>query len=285
LEKIEENTIQNQLIRLIKLFIAIIVYGGDEIRRFLYLISGRELPGTCVVFCYHSVPDAFQQRFRRQLYLIHKTSKIIPADANIRLKAWRRYSIVTFDDGFRSVLKNALPVLKEWKIPATIFFATNYFGGFPVWIQEENHPDRNEKIMSSTEMKQLNSGIINIGSHTASHPLLNSLANPEITKELLQSKERLEELSRRSVSLFAIPFGKYPEEVFRIAREVGYSRVFTNDPERILDLTNKFVLGRFDVSPDTWNLEIRLILAGAYRWLPIAFRLKSKLHQWIHFRS
>lgn len=44
-------------------------------------------------------------------------------------RAWpERGLIVTFDDGYRDNYSNAMPVLKELGIPATIFLATGYIG-------------------------------------------------------------------------------------------------------------------------------------------------------------
>lgn len=40
-----------------------------------------------------------------------------------------RIAVVTFDDGYESVYLNAFPVLKELKIPATVFVATSYLDG------------------------------------------------------------------------------------------------------------------------------------------------------------
>ncbi len=238
-----------------------------------------------MVFCYHAVPAHQVNLFRRQMDFLQGESQVLPADARTNLEAGKRHCMITFDDGFRSVLENALPILKERNLPAAIFCATGYFGATPDWIQEPNHPDRKERIMTEEELKTLDNGTIIIGSHTVSHPFLHRLSPEEISREFEASRQTLEKLTTQPVTLLAIPFGKYPPEVFTLARQAGYSRVLTNDPEQIEQLQDRFVLGRFDVSPTTWRLELRLILAGAYRWLPHAFRWKKRVLQGLGFSA
>jgi hypothetical protein len=40
---------------------------------------------------------------------------------------------------------------------------------------------------------------------------------------------------------------------------------------------DEFVTGRIDVQPTDWQIEFRLKVLGAYRWLPHAFAVKRAL--------
>ncbi len=40
---------------------------------------------------------------------------------------------ITFDDGYANNVVQALPVLKRWRVPATVFIATNFLNGGRMW--------------------------------------------------------------------------------------------------------------------------------------------------------
>lgn len=40
---------------------------------------------------------------------------------------------ITFDDGYANNVEQALPVLKRWRVPATVFIATNFLNGGRMW--------------------------------------------------------------------------------------------------------------------------------------------------------
>ena len=47
---------------------------------------------------------------------------------------------ITFDDGFRNVFENALPVLSGLGFTSTNYFVANQFDGGNIWDQAENVP-------------------------------------------------------------------------------------------------------------------------------------------------
>lgn len=102
--------------------------------------------------------------------------------------------MLTFDDGYEDNYKNLFPLLKKYNVPAVIFLVTDKIGTpeYMTWEQIR-------------EMK--NSGLVQFGSHTCSHCRLRSLPDEEIVRELVRSKQILEEQLGEPVTSFCYPFG------------------------------------------------------------------------------
>ena len=64
-----------------------------------------------------------------------------------------------------------------------------------------------------------NSGLIEIGSHTASHPKLNTLDKEGIEYEFKNSKEVLESIIKKDITTIAYPSGLYNQDVLDIAQK------------------------------------------------------------------
>lgn len=75
--------------------------------------------------------------FRWQMELLAKCFNVMPLhDALLALDAQRvppNAVCITFDDGYRSTHDLALPVLKEFKLPATVFVTSGYVGQGSMW--------------------------------------------------------------------------------------------------------------------------------------------------------
>jgi len=263
--------------RILKLIIAIFVFKFDQVNKFILWCLRKKTPGSCVVLCYHSISYKFKKRFEKQINIIKKYSEVIPPFSNIYLESGKKFCIVTFDDGYKNLVENAIPILVKYNIPSVLFIVTSCFDSFPDWIQEKNNPDKYEKILSIDDLRKIPEDLISIGSHTDTHPQLEMIPKEVVRKELEISKSKLENLTGKKVEMFAVPFGKYKRDLFEIARKVGYKRIFTSDPLIIKKRIDNSILGRFDVSPLTWNIELKLILNGSYRHLPFFFELKRKL--------
>ncbi|HEX9172945.1 MAG TPA: polysaccharide deacetylase family protein [Telluria sp.] len=89
-----------------------------------------------------SEPNA--ETFRWQMQLLAECFNVLPLHAALAAldsgDMPPRAVCITFDDGYRSVHDLALPILREFALPATVFVTTGYIGSGNMW---------NEKIIEA----------------------------------------------------------------------------------------------------------------------------------------
>jgi len=263
--------------RLINLFISLWFFVFSWLWRWINIISGNEIAGSCVILNYHKVAPQNRNRFRKQMKILRHFSDPISANNNKPLGKRTHYAAVTFDDGFKRTLENAVPELQALKIPMTLFVPTGYLGRNPGWIHDKNHQHYSEVVVDSDQLKALNDDLITIGSHSVKHLRLSDLSEDDAKKEISESKHSLESIIKKPIELFAFPHGAYTSTLVNIALQKGYKRVFTVLPKLAFSEPNEVITGRIDVSPNDWHIEFILKLLGAYRWLPTAFFIKRKI--------
>ncbi len=266
--------------RVIKVGISSLVWLLDSLHNTACsLVGTRLLPARSVVLYYHDVTEAKRERFGKQMDLLLRLGTIISISGlEHNSVTENQYRImVTFDDGFVSFAENALPEITMRKIPVTVFVPTGSFGKTPSWINSDESPVHNERVMSVGILKQLTSNpFITIGSHSVSHTNFLKLDEETALRELTHSKEELEQITGRSVDVFSFPHGAYNARSVELAKQAGYRLVFTIDPCLAYPREDRYVIGRFHTSPDDWTLELFLKARGAYRWMALWNLVKNR---------
>ena len=266
-------------IRLVKLSVSILFFGASAVGDAVMALIGRRRPGTGVIVYYHAVPTEHRSRFARQMDLVLRCGKPVSAARTEPRRRGERYVAITFDDGLESVLKNALPELERRKIPATIFVVVQSLGQSPIWMASDPQATDPEKVISLEQLRNLDSDLVTIGSHSLTHPRLTELHESEARREIFESRTQLRNILHREITLFSFPYGAFADALVQHCREAGYDRVFTTLPHSAFSKPEQFVSGRIAVEPTDWPLEFHLKILGAYRWLPVAFALK----RWLKF--
>lgn len=233
--------------------------------------------GSGVVLYYHAIPAETRSRFAAQMDMLLRYAQPVPAGYDGALAPGRRYAAVTFDDGFVSVLENALPELEARNIPATLFVPTASLGHRPAWVKTGS-PAARETILSPEQLKVLRgNGTMAIGAHTVNHINLLKLDAAKARAELAGCKTTLESLLGAEVPLFSFPHGAHNDRLLEEARRLGYRRVFTISPTLAFTTPSEFVTGRTLADPTDWPIEFVLKAVGAYRWMAGVSNLKACL--------
>ncbi len=173
-------------------------------------------PGT-VVLIYHRVGaqsgleiDLDPALFDRQLAALAASGKVVAlgdAVASLRTSSrpateageLRRDTVVTFDDGTADFVEVALPIIVRHNIPVTLYLATAF-------VEEQRpFPDDGRPLSWSALRDACATGLVDVGSHTHTHAVLDRLPNDEVAAELDRSRQLVEERLGRPCADFAYP--------------------------------------------------------------------------------
>jgi peptidoglycan/xylan/chitin deacetylase (PgdA/CDA1 family) len=117
-----------------------------------------------------------------------------------------------------------------------------------IGVKQEAKQDR--VVLSKEELKNISTGIMEIGSHTVNHYELAKLPLDVQKKEIIESKNALEEIIERPVHSFSYPYGRESNvgvDAVRIAREAGYSIACSTCEEPVTRYSNQYWLPRYMV--------------------------------------
>lgn len=123
---------------------------------------------------------------------------------------------VTFDDGYQSVARDALPVLTRLDIPATVYVIAGRLGGDNAWPGQWASIPR-MPLMEVETLRTLVASGVQIGAHSWSHPVLPALSDAALDREIEECGDRLEQLLGVPVEHYSYPYGaRGPREVARV---------------------------------------------------------------------
>ena len=111
--------------------------------------------------------------------------------------------------------------------------------------------------MTPVEIKFLaGGGLIDIGAHTATHPVLSAQTPDAQRREIFNSKPQLEEIVGHPVTAFAYPYGSREDigqETINIVQEAGFELACANFPGYVNRRTNPLLLPRWVVRD--WDVK------------------------------
>ena len=163
-----------------------------------------------------------------------------------------RSALVTFDDGYRSLLKHGLPTLRQFDCPAVLFVPTDYVSGTNAFDRDE---EPEEVICSFEDLRHLQRQGVSIQAHSVTHRAFSDLGSGELEQEVCWSKEVLEEGVAEPVELFAFPYGdggKEPRQVTSLLSRAGFKAAcLYGGGLQSVPAENRFRLARIAMGPDT----------------------------------
>lgn len=230
-----------------------------------------------VILYYHSVPEKSIGKFKKQITILKKYTTPIGFTEDCLNQ--KKCSLVTFDDGFQSVIENALPILQKNTIPCILFILGEQFGSKPPWLDATEHEDKNETILTVDQLKQIPTDDVIIGAHGMSHSPLTNVSSEQKQRELEKSKDILTQHLQRDITLFSFPHGYYDQEALNMCQQIGYRNVFTIEPQIITDPTC-YKQGRVAVDLCDSAIEFYLKIHGAYSWMTYWSRMRETFWMW-----
>jgi peptidoglycan/xylan/chitin deacetylase (PgdA/CDA1 family) len=175
--------------------------------------------------------------------------------------------LITFDDGYRDNLQNAVPILQKYGYPAVQFVPLGYVGDPLPLPHEERLAARGvfNRTVDWEELNELERCGVRIESHGISHRPLADLEIDEAAREIVISKLRLEERLGRPVRAFSYVKGSeahYKPVHLSLVRQAGYDVAFTSVSGANSPASDPLELHRYNVEPYPPR-TFELVLAGA----------------------
>lgn len=229
-----------------------------------------------IILCYHGVGQTSVRtdpgflrvqpdRFRTQLRLLLEAGFEFVSVAEFAERAGGKRPqsglvALSFDDGMDDNHSTVLPILREYRLPATVYVVTGLLGKPNPWFPREARA----RMMTSRELRDLVASGIEIGAHTVTHPDLSALDFDACLGEILESKIALENMLDVPVRTFAYPFCRYGESALAAVRAAGFEAAVTCEEHgswESYELRRTLVTGKDNLA--TFLLK----LAGQYEHL------------------
>lgn len=170
---------------------------------------------------------------------------------------------ITFDDGYASVYEHACPMLARRGMTATIYVVVDSLGGINEW--DKRVGDREERMMSVEQARELAEHGFEIGCHTLTHPRLTSLDDDQLAREVADSKRKLEDLMGREIASFSYPYGDFDNRVLGAAAAAGYANAVSTRLGAIIPGTGLFEIPRVNVRWNGFGWHLRRKIRRAMR--------------------
>ena len=124
---------------------------------------------------------------------------------------------LTFDDGHRSNVEIAAPILQARGLTARFFITAGWTG-------------TKTDYMGWAEVRSLHEAGFTIGAHGWSHKLLTHCGDRELQTELSRSRLTLEDKLGSAVVTMSLPGGRSNRRVLAACAATGYVQVYTSEP-------------------------------------------------------
>ena|GEM_PF-1923431 len=152
-----------------------------------------------------------------------------------RQRDFRGKVVLTFDDGYVGFYENVLPVLKMYNLKASLYVMSSVPGGL--------------LYVSVEQLKEIrDSGLVEIGCHTRTHPDLTTLSLAGMEAEIVEAKAELEAMLGIEITSFAYPSGAYNSAVVGVVKQHYKNALITSNAVADIAVeTDYYVLPRLSM--------------------------------------
>lgn len=198
-------------------------------------------------------------RFRAQLELLAKHRQVVPLEAVVsgQLPPGKPAVALTFDDAYRHLLDEAVPLMASYGFPSTVFVPTR-------WVGERNTWDAPSAcdldIMSAEELRAAEQQGMAAESHGHAHIDMRTASAQEVVDDLAASRRHLRELTGRDPRFLAWPFKDGSPQAQGLARDAGFAAAFSIDQPH----AGTFSWERVQVTPPDGRALFALKTSGRY---------------------
>lgn len=180
-----------------------------------------------------------------QLERILLFAKQLPSELSLRVDgatlSWR-----ASDSGDATGGEGLLRVVSRWMEPLDEVGRAAALEELQRWAGPSQRLQPVHRAATAEELLRLAAGgLVEIGAHTATHPLLARLSQSDQRKEIAGSGRQLRDLLGSEIHSFSYPHGSLSRETVELVREAGYRRACTSDPDVVSGRTDLLRIPRF----------------------------------------
>lgn len=150
----------------------------------------------------------------------------------------KKVAVITVDDGYRSFSSGAMRLLKEFKMPATLFINTETVGS--------------KDYLNWDELKIISEEGIEIGNHTHSHAYFLDYNKEERSRFFKEDVEKAQQLIKENLGLFpevfAYPYGEFDPEMKEVIKKSGFHAAVAQNSGVMHSGGDFFAIPRFPMS-------------------------------------
>ena len=169
---------------------------------------------------------------------------------------------LAFDDGLRSTLGVA-DRLARLAIPATVFLVADRIGLDNAWPGQPSGIPR-ARLLGRVDLDSLARLGFRFGSHGCSHRRFDRLGSEGLERELVCSRDRIEQMLGRPCPLLAYPYGVADARV-RDAASKAYDAAFGTRLDYASSADDPFDIARIDAYYLRPRRALELLTAGRWR--------------------
>lgn len=216
----------------------------------------------------------------------------------------RNACLITIDDGDKSFYNVIYPILKKYNVPAVLFVSPEaIINNNNFWFQEAKRLHLNNEQLKKLKIDEIwenikdnklysievlppqninieqlfkidKYGLVELGGHTMTHPILANESDDKSNYEIVNSLKELEKILGHSVKCFAYPNGRPsidfgPREI-NILMQTNCKIAFSTEPRNISKNDNIYSVPRFGLTYGTiLFVRLKLFMGKYWRLLKI----------------
>lgn len=179
-----------------------------------------------------------RERFARQLDLLQGTGRVVPFEALLSGRVTSGSVALTFDDGERSVIQQAQPLMEDRGLTGALFMTSDWIGS--------------EGYLNAAELRALQGQGWTVGAHGATHRYLSDLSDAALDEELARSRDALDGVLGRSAGTLhmSLPGGRADRRVVAAVKRAGFGSLSTSE------------VGLNSAPPDLFGVRRTMVLGG-----------------------
>jgi peptidoglycan/xylan/chitin deacetylase (PgdA/CDA1 family) len=269
-------------------------------------LRGRAAGQGACIFTYHRIADVgfidphvddwniSPRALEQQIIALQTFADLVPLrDLLPRLALptppARPLVCLTFDDGYANICTQALPILKRYGVPATVFVVTSIVGRrepmpFDRWSLDNCGrvpPDVSQPMDWGQLEACVASGLIALGSHSHRHLKASQCTPDRLVEEAARSREALlRRFGEEHACEFSYPYGSrrlgfVPPEYAEAVRHAGYRCAVTTDLGLMTPQDDPFLLPRIEAHAVDGPGVLRAKASGSLAPYSLLDRLRS----------